>query len=78
MNRSHRSTLALAVLLLGACAGRAPREPLPPLATAPAIHQAQREARGGAKGILVNLEQIRLLQPLMQRGFERCACRFRG
>lgn len=44
MNWSHRSTLAWAVLLLGACAGRAPREALPPLAAAPAIHQAQREA----------------------------------
>ena len=30
MNWSHRSTLALTVLLLlGACAGRAPREALP-------------------------------------------------
>ena len=44
MNWSHRSPLVLAVLLLGACAGRAPREALPPLATAPAVHQAQREA----------------------------------
>ena len=49
MNRSHRSTLVWAVLLwalllLGACAGRAPREALPPLAVAPATHQAQREA----------------------------------
>ena len=44
MNWSHRSPLVLAVLLLGACAGRAPREALPPLATAPGVHQAQREA----------------------------------
>jgi len=44
MNWSHRSTLVLTVLLLGACAGRAPREALPPLATTPAVHQAQREA----------------------------------
>ena len=48
MNRRRsglrQSTLVLAVLLLGACAGRAPRESLPPLATTPAAHQAQREA----------------------------------
>src|SRR5688500_19532061 len=44
MKFPRRVFLLVALLLLGACAGRAPREALPPLGTAPAVHQAQREA----------------------------------
>lgn len=44
MRPSHRVFVLLAALLLGACAGRAPREALPPLDAAPAVHQARREA----------------------------------
>lgn len=44
MKSLHRVLPLVAVLLLGGCAGRAPREALPPLDAAPAVHQAQREA----------------------------------
>ena len=44
MKSLYRVLPLVAVLLLGACAGRAPREVLPPLDAAPAVHQTQREA----------------------------------
>jgi len=43
MKSPQRVLLLVATLLLGACAGRAPREALPPLDAVPAVHQAQRE-----------------------------------
>jgi outer membrane lipoprotein LolB len=39
-----RAIGACALLLLAACAARQPREALPPVATAPAVHQAERAA----------------------------------
>ena len=42
--RVGRAALALGVLLLAACAGRAPRAGLPAIAGDPQAHQAQREA----------------------------------
>jgi len=44
MRPPHHAFVLLAALLLGACAGRTPRQALPPLDAAPAVHQAGREA----------------------------------
>jgi outer membrane lipoprotein LolB len=44
MNGAMRIAAASGLLLLAACAARQPREALPPVAAAPAAHQAQRAA----------------------------------